>query len=133
MWLTGKTLNCTHNISEDGSISRDICGLNVEPDYISMTCSIAYRGREAPTLLWRQNNVDLSHHVTSNVEYNSRVTSSVIFEANKRLRKTQLMCLMKMLTNNSGFSMSQLSDISWTSPVINLLCMLNIICTIIKY
>jgi len=104
----------------DGIVGGDICGLGLQPDYINMTCSINYRGSEAPTLSWSQDNGDdLTQHVTNSLVQNSTVTSTVLITANERTNGSWFTCS----AGRTQLNTSEVLEVFWASPAVTQLCM----------
>jgi len=119
--LTGQSLDCTHNISEDGVISTDICGLG-PPDYINMTCSLRYSGNVAPTLSWSEDNVAVTAHKgTSLIIPNVQVTSTVVIEARKDMNCSRFMCSGRIIWSTDDATFTETNK-TWTSSIFNMLC-----------
>ena len=126
--MSDPVLSCSHNMSADGIFGGDICQLGQQPDYIELTCSHKYRGIIAPTLMFRQNclkfGVNRTKTNVSHTEKHSVVTSTTVVQASERMNGSYFTCSTHMKWNKSSISNEYLNlNISWTSPVIDLLCM----------
>ena len=99
----------------------DICGLELQPDNITSTCSISYRGDLAPTLSWTQDNInDVTQYVTNKLIHNSAVISTLVVSANRQMNGSWFKCSVGIT-----YQLKDLveQNISWTSTRIQLLCM----------
>jgi len=114
-------------MSADGVLGGDICQLGLQPDYIDFTCMVRYKGNIAPTLTWIQDGEDSLTRVTTSVgdtENHSLLTSTAVVQANERMNGSSFTCFTNMIWNkNTALEELQEIHITWTSPVIYLLCM----------
>jgi len=116
-------MDCTHNMSEDGSIGADICQLGLQPDYINMTCSVRFRGNVPPSLLWSHGGTaDVFPRDITNVVFisNQLVTSSVIIQVRDDVNGSQWTCSAQMYWTSSNTTTSL--PMNWTSDKLNILC-----------
>jgi len=122
--LSGSQFNCTHNISEDGIVGGDICGIGLQPDSVNLTCSINFRGNKAPELLWSRDNGDnVTRYITIRTVSNSIATSTVLISTNERMNGSSFICSMSMNERKyASVTTPHLENIEWSSPVLKILC-----------
>ena len=115
-------LHCIHNINESGTVGGDVCGLNLQPDYIEMTCSINYRGNVAPTLLWDEiiDNHNITNDVIKKADNNKLAISTAVIQAGEDMNGLQFNSSVTMKWNISSRAVQL--NITWSSPAIIILC-----------
>jgi len=120
---SGKSLDCTHNMSVDGVVGGDICELGLQPDLINITCSVRFSGNIPPTLSWSHNSPrDIIYHsVADNVVPNSRVTSIIVIQANNDMNGSRFSCSASFIWTANNKKTPQ-AIIVWTSQYFKLLC-----------
>jgi len=122
IYLLDKNLDCSHNMSEDGSIGADICQLGLQPDFINMTCRVRFRGNVPPGLLWSHGGTAdvVPRDVINVLTPNLLVTSSVILQARDDVNGSQLTCSVQIYWTSSNTTTSL--PMNWTSSKLNILC-----------
>jgi len=122
LFFSGDPLNCTHNFSSI-TIATDITGINsvwgldLEPDYINVSCSVDYRGNKAPVLLWNQED-GIPENRSEITNVSSRITYSLTMQVKNKMNGTRLSCHIQDVFHRNQ---------TWTSPLINTLCKLRAI------
>jgi len=116
-------------MSAEGIIGGDICQLGLQPDYINVTCSVNYNGNIAPKLTWHDARKGILSPDTSMVTLANnhlRFDSSVVVQVSKQMNGSTFTCYAKMIWNSNNSTSQKYTqelNITWRSPVVNLLCM----------
>ena len=99
--------SCASN-SSSTNIGRNSCG--IEPDILSLYCTLKYQGNVQPVLVW---NSSTGTSVTSTLKStNNRTTvSTVILKADEQ-RSTQYTCFVKYFNSSLVSSFSYSLDIN---------------------
>jgi len=120
-------LECSPDIGINGLVSGDICGLNLKPDYVNLTCSINFRGNIHPVLAWGQGNSQTLPESKTSVVTNSKVSSSMIVQATPQLNGSSFICTVSQdFAANADLPTLPVAMLppSWTSPPIQLISMI---------
>ena len=112
-------------MSAGGVLGSDICQRGLQPDYITLTCSMRYHGNIAPTLLWNQEGVQGARPASANhvhIAEHFLITSTTVVQSSETMNGSYFICSASMNWNKNSTQEEKDLNITWTSPVINLLC-----------
>ena len=117
-----RNLICSHNMSEEGILGGDLCGLG--SDIINMTCSIRFSGNVTPELIWTHNTDDVTAAVSLDVnsftlQNDLRQVSTMTVQAREDMNETRFTCSVcrKRLSTTTTTKLK-----SWQSEKLNVLC-----------
>jgi len=119
-------LYCAHDISEAGIVGGDICGLGLHPDAINISCTIYMRGNvSTPILEWTRTDgghVVIESQSSSYDTLSRRATVHMRTRADEQMNGSQIIARTNMLNSSNWTHTDQLNLVTWTSPVMELLC-----------
>ena len=127
LFSTGRIkIHCIHNITDNIIVTGDVLDLGLQPDYISMNCSINYRGNTPPPFHFTwiiKDGDDVTQNASTQTLANIMVISTVVVQASEHWNSLQLICLVWIKCSNFVSAESKDFTVVWVSPVLQPMCM----------